>query len=191
MSTVLSRDSDYQYPPQPAPAPWTREIADAVHLDIAQRLRALEAKRTELQDLVDDLSFFGIQRLDSAINPLIAEVTAEVAALQKAVADTLAANNRIISDFQAVTAVNLGELQAQIDDVQERMNVILAGGLGAADVRESADRVFVTPAQRTEIGRLRTAVNALPTSTTVNDRDAVVASLAHRRAFFLANVFRS
>lgn len=191
MSTVPSRDNDYRFAPLPARAVLDRKTWDVVLGDVGFRLRAIEAKRTELQDLIDDISFSVTRRFDEAINPLVVEVQSDLATLRTSVAATVAANDRIISDFRAVTAVNLEELQEQIDQVQDRIDVILGGGLDAADVRESATRVFVTPEQRTEIAKLRTDVNALPTSREVKDQDAAVASLAHRRAFFLVNAFRS
>jgi len=160
VSNVPTRDNDYQFRPAPAVAKLDRRTWNVVLGDVGFRLRAIEEKRTELQDLIDDLSFAGVQRLDQAINPLIVGVQRDLDTLKTSVAATVAANDRIISDFQAVTAVNLEELQDQINEVQTRINVILAGGLDAADVRESTTRVFVSPAEKAEIGKLRTDVNA-------------------------------
>lgn len=158
MSSPLTRANRYQYPPEPEPAPFNREIANELFGDINDRLVSIENKRIDLQSLIDDLSFFGIQRLDTAINPLIDSVKVQISDLQTAVAKTLEDNGKIITDFQNVTAVNLDALKAKIDEMQARINVVLAGGLDARDVRENADRVFVSPAQKVEIGQLRTDV---------------------------------
>ncbi|PWE56364.1 hypothetical protein DEM27_08160 [Metarhizobium album] len=57
-------------------------------------------------------------------------------------------------DLQEV-ANAITEAQQSLTEVQEQIDTFLSGGVPAASVTESATRVFVTPAQRTEIGQLR------------------------------------
>lgn len=172
MSTRPSRDSDYAFPPAPSQAVLDREVWDAVMRDISARIRVIEEKGVNLDDLIADLSFNGQARLDAAVTPLIDAVRTDLAALSSAVAKTLADNAKIISDFQEVTAVNLDDLREQIGAMEDRIAVVLAGGLDAGDVRESATRAFVTPEQRTEIGTLRTDLDATRT-----DHDARLAAI--------------
>ncbi len=135
MSTALTPSNSYQFPPEPAPAILTRAIWDAVLGSVAERLRALEAQRTDLEDLINDLSFNGQARIDAAITPLI--------------------------DAQKRT---LAALDPQITALKARVDDILAGGIAADDVRESAARVFVSPTQRNAIGTLITDVEGLETA---------------------------
>lgn len=153
-STPLTPDNDYQFPPAPSQAVLDRVAWNATMRSISERMRAVEVKGDTLDNLVADLSFTAIQRVDQAITPVINGVKADITALSAQVAETLAANQHIIDDFQAVTAVNLEELQQEIADVEARIETILAGGIDAADVQEDSNRVFVTPAQKAKLEEL-------------------------------------
>lgn len=166
--TDLTPENNYQFPPTPAAAMLGREAWNAVMASLSGRLVTLENKRSELQDLIDDLSFNGQQRLDEAIGPLIEAQELELEALTREIVAMQQANATIINDFQEVTAVNLQDLAEAVQaaenslvDVQSQINIILAGGLAAAMIEESATRVFVTPEQKSEIGQLRTDLGAL------------------------------
>jgi hypothetical protein len=177
-STVPSRSNDYKFAPAPAKAELDRATWDRVMAGtepgeegIAVRLRALEAKRNELQDLIDDLSFNGQARLDQAVVPLIENMQLTLQSIADDVAATQAQNDALLADFQQVTAVNLEALadsvqtaEQQLADVQQQFALILAGGLAAAKVQESATRVFVTPAEKAEIGALREDLTGLAES---------------------------
>lgn len=184
-SVVLSPDSDYNFPPAPAPATLDRAVWNAVMTSIGARMRALEAVGTGIEAIQQQLSSLGLQILDQAINPLIADTQAQLAVLAQAVADMIAQNGQVIADFEASTAAALAQLDAtiataiadlngQIAAVQAQVDEILAGGIPADNVSETATRVFVTPAQRAEIDQLRV------------DLDAVTASLGDL-AEFLTN----
>src|SRR5690606_26679354 len=106
---------------------------------------------------------------------LITSATEQLATLQTEIAETIA------------------ETEAALTDVQEQVDLILAGGIPAANVEESAEQVFVSPAQRTEIGQLRVdlddtdiAVSALAAGTySKAEIDGQISTLA-RRAHWLA-----
>lgn len=176
----LSPDNDYQLPPSPTPGELDRARFNALLDSIGARLRMLEAAATGLEAIKNDLQQFGLQRLDEAILPLIDQTQQDLANLSAEVAATQAANAQIIDDFQDVVAVNLEDLADQIDAaeaqlaaVQAQIQTYLNGGVPAADVAEDANRVFVTPAQKTEIGQLRTDLTNLS-----DEHDAL--ALAHQ-----------
>jgi hypothetical protein len=139
------------------PATWI-----VVFGSIGSRLRSLEAVRTTLDDIINDLQIFGLQRLDQAIVPLIEEQQTALANLQQQIAQALQATADLVDQFQEDTATALASLQSQIDaallviesnigSLQAQVDEILAGGLSAENVNETATRVFVSPAQRTQI----------------------------------------
>lgn len=161
MSGLPSRENDYKQPAPPAPANLTRDIWDSVFGDISHRLRDLEARGTELDEVLNELRLFGLERLDTAIVPLIAQTQQQLAQLQQAVADTIAQNAQVIENFQVDVQEALAALNAQIAAVEARVNEILQGGIPAADVAESATQVFVSPEQRAEISELRADLEAL------------------------------
>lgn len=154
-STQPNPDNDYQLPPAPQRAVFDRAMFNHLFGSVGSRLRAIEAQRTDLQAVIDDLRLFGLLRLDEAIVPLINQTQAQIEALQQAVADTTAANAQIIQDIQQAALQALAVLEANISEIQERVDTILAGGIPAADVAESESRVFVTPAQKADINQLR------------------------------------
>lgn len=147
----LSRESDYQFPPHPLKAELTRAIWNAVLLDVSNRIRGIEVKGTELDQVIADLRMFGLERLDTAIIPLIDQTTAQLAELRSLVDATIAANNQIIADFQEATSGNLEEIEAAVAAVQQRIDDIIGGGIAAGLVLEDEERVFVTPEEKAQI----------------------------------------
>lgn len=174
---TLTPENDYQFEPAPSQAKLTKALWNMVMMSISTRVRAIEVKGDALQDIIDELKVFGLERLDEAINPLITDVQEQIAALQQAVQQTIEQNATIIAQFQedteaAFVALNqlittrFAEIDAQILLVEQRINDILAGGFPANDVTESSTRVFVSPAQKAEIGQLRTDLTNTTTSLT-------------------------
>lgn len=171
-SAVLNPDNDYNWPPEPAPAHMTREVWNGFGTSVGVRLRALEAVGSGIESIQEQLQSLGLQILDNAINPLIVDTQAQLANLQQAVADTIAQNAQIITDFQgdtaaalaaldATIAASVAALQADVDAVRGQVDAILAGGIPAANVAEDATHQFVTEAQKAEIGQLRTDLASL------------------------------
>lgn len=117
---------------------------------VGPRLRALEAQRVEVQAVIEELRLFGLQRLDESLNPIIT--------------DTITRLEQLVAD--------IAEAQAAVDE-------LLAGNVPAAQVVESASRVFVSAEQRTEIGQLRTDLAASSSNLGAQVRSAH----AHARAF--------
>lgn len=154
-SAVLNPDNDYNWPPEPAPAHLTREVWNGFGTSVGVRLRALEAVGTGIESIQEHLQTLGLQILDDAINPLIVQTQESISDLAQQVSDTADANAQIIADFQSVVAVNLEELageiltvQGNLTALQEEIELILSGGIPAAQVAEDSTRVFVTPAQK-------------------------------------------
>ncbi|PWE52245.1 hypothetical protein DEM27_31860 [Metarhizobium album] len=114
---------------------------------------------------------------DAAVAAAGAAVPAAATATTKAAvaatkADEAAASAQtaaqIAAYFEQLEGIDLAEIatviadaQAALEDVQDQIEAWLSGGVPAASVTESATRVFVTPAQRTEIGQLRTDLTAM------------------------------
>lgn len=147
MSSVqLTREGDYQQPPAPAQAILNRDIWNFVLGDIATRFASLEAVNTGIAALQAELQTFGVQRLNDAINPLITDAQNTLAQLE--------------TDIDAAIA----QLNADVATAQTAIDELLEGGVPADDVNENASRVFVTPDQKTEIGTLRTNLDALAAS---------------------------
>ncbi|MCC0033753.1 MAG: hypothetical protein H6887_00645 [Hoeflea sp.] len=109
---------------------------------------ALEDINDGIEALQAELQTFGVERLNDAINPLIASTQ-----------ETL---DQLVIDLAAAEAA---------------VAALLAGGIPAADVTESATRVFVTPAQKAEIDQLRTDLTA-GLSAASDARDALAAAIA-------------
>lgn len=154
-SEPLSPDNDYNFPPAPVEAYLDDTVWNGVMSSIGGRLRGLEAIGTGIESIQEQLQSLGLQILDDAINPLIVDTQASIADLAQQVSDTAAANAQIIADFQSVVAVNLEDLAEEIATVegnlgavQAEIDLILGGGIPAAQVAESATRVFVTPEQK-------------------------------------------
>lgn len=159
LTPLPSAAEDYAPPPGTV---WNAATWLATITHMAARVRALEAIRTTLQDIITELQVFGLQRLDEAIVPLIEQQQQALANLQAEIAAALAATQALVTDFQQATAAALADLQSQIDAsllviegnigaLQAQVDEILAGGISAANVNETTERVFVTPAQRTAI----------------------------------------
>lgn len=159
----LTPENGYQYPPAPAKAFLNGTIWNTVMASISGRLNALEAQRTDLEDLIDDLSFNGQARIDEAITPLIEQVESTIEGIQ--------------SDVQS--------LQEVVDD-------LLEGVIPAENVAESDERVFVTPEEKAEIGQLRTDMGGKANSANVYSKTEIDAALASAaaasddKAFWLA-----
>lgn len=151
MSTPLTRENDYRFPPHPSQAELNRENWNAVFADVADRLRGIEGKGTELDELIADLRLFGLQRLDTAIVPLIEQTTDQLTVLRALVDATIEANNKIIEDFQEATSGNLEEIEAAVAAVQQRIDDIIGEGIAAGLVLEDEERVFVTPEEKAQI----------------------------------------
>lgn len=160
-SNLLSPDNDYQFPPAPNQAVLSRAIWASVMGSVGSRLRGLEAQRAALSDVIDELKIFGLERLDTAIGPVIADAEARLLQLTQDIAATAAENAVLLDDFRAVTAVNLEALRDAIDvaeadlvGVQDEIAQMLAGGVSAAKVAETAQRVFVSPDQRARLAAI-------------------------------------
>lgn len=156
-SNPLSRDNDYRWPPEPLIANLTRAIWDEVmggEDGIGPRLRLLEDVNTGIEQIRADLQSFGVQRLDEAINPLIDQTQADVAALQTTLTAINTAAGTLLSDLQAQADTLILSVQDDVAALEAQIALILSGGIPAANVAESATRVFVTPAQRTLLGSI-------------------------------------
>lgn len=154
-----SPTDDYAPPPGTI---WNAATYLATIVHMAGRVRSLEAVRVTLDDIINDLQVFGLQRLDQAIVPLIEEQQAALANLQQQITAALAATQQLVDQFQDDTAAALAGLQTQIDAalaviegnigaLQAQVDEILAGGISADNVSETADRLFLSAAERAAI----------------------------------------
>lgn len=154
-----SPTDDYAPPPGTI---WNAATYLATIVHMAGRVRSLEAVRVTLDDIINDLQVFGLQRLDQAIVPLIEEQQAALANLQQQITAALAATQQLVDQFQDDTAAALAGLQTQIDAalaviegnigaLQAQVDEILAGGISADNVSETANRLFLSAAERAAI----------------------------------------
>ncbi|MCC0036554.1 MAG: hypothetical protein H6887_14980 [Hoeflea sp.] len=125
-SVTPTSDNGYQWPPAPARSIMDRLAWNTFGADLHARLLALEDINDGIEALQAELQTFGVERLNDAINPLIESTQATL--------------DQLVIDLAAAEAA---------------VAALLAGGVPAADVTESETRVFVTPAQKAEIGQLR------------------------------------
>jgi len=133
----------YQLEPAPARPILNRTAFNAFGADLHARFAVLEDIGSGIATIQAELQSFGITRLNDAINPLIA--------------DTQATLDQLVIDLNAAIA----ELNADLAAAQDQIDLLLAGGIPAANVAESGTQVFVTPAEKTEITTLRTDLDAV------------------------------
>ena len=137
-----SAANGYQFDPAPARAILNRAVFNAFGADLHARLLVLEDINSGIEALQAELQTFGVERLNDAINPLIASTQATL--------------DQLVIDMNAAIAA----LNADLAAAQDAIDLLLAGGVPAANIAESATRVFVTPAQKADIGQLRTDLTA-------------------------------
>ncbi|WP_242221712.1 hypothetical protein [Shinella zoogloeoides] len=152
-SALLSPDNDYKFPPEPVPAELDREQWDHVMASIGARMRALEAVGTGIEAIQAELQSFGVQRLDEAINPLIEQTQADIAALQQTLATIDADADGLLADVQAQADALIASVQQDVQALRAQIDLILAYGIPAANVEEDASRVFVTPEEKASIAQ--------------------------------------
>lgn len=167
MSSVPpSPSNDYQAPPAPAKLVLDRAVWNSVFASVGGRLRALEDVNSGIEALKLELQNFGIQRLDEAINPLIAETQAALAALQAEVAQAQDELSDTVADANAAFAAALATANASLADLQETLDQMLAGGVPAANVAVTAiDTLTATNAQAA-FAEIVSEMNTLAESTT-------------------------
>lgn len=165
--TNLTRESNYQFPPTPEPAMLSRDAWNYVLGSISGRLGALEEQRTDLDDLMADLSFTAQVRVDAAVTPLIEAVE-----------------------------YRINGMTGQLDELQETVNSILAGGIPAENVTESPTRRFWTPDDMAALALgLASKADAAATASALADKpdhsdivSAVAAEVSARKAAVAAAI---
>lgn len=99
MSTELTRDNDYQFPPYPFPADLGREEWNGTMLDLSSRLRSVEGLSIEYQATVDLLRETAVELIATSLTPDIEaqrlkldELQTTTDELQALISDALAEN---------------------------------------------------------------------------------------------------
>lgn len=182
-----SPDNDYQFPPAPNRAVLDRAVWAAVMASIGGRLRDLEAQRIEYQQFIDDLKLFALERLNSAIEPIIADMQGRLDAValeQQQLLEQMSSHlssensrlNTLISDLEGQSQATLQSLNEAVAEAQGRVDAILADGIPADDVSESDQRLFMTPDEREQIAELanRMASIGLPAGIASLDEDGFI-----------------
>lgn len=134
-STTLSRDNDYRFEPEPAPAILDRHIWNAVMVDLSDRMRAVEVKGTELDDLIADLSFNGQTRIDAAITPLIEQVRGEITEVQGLVERVIADSANAATEVAAEVDRRLAVLEGKLPEIEAAFARLLSGTLPLRNVQ--------------------------------------------------------
>lgn len=165
-SVLPTAETDYQAAPAPARLILDRAVWNAVFGSIGGRLRALEDVNSGIETLKLELQNFGIQRLDEAINPLIAQTQAALASLRSEVQEAQAELADTVDTANAAFAAALTTANASLGQLQTQLNQMLAGGVPAANVAVTAiDTLAATDAQ-TAFAEILSEMNVLATSTT-------------------------
>lgn len=166
-SVLPTAETDYQAAPAPARLILDRAVWNAVFGSIGGRLRALEDVNSGIETLKLELQNFGIQRLDEAINPLIAQTQAALASLRSDVEEAQAELADTVDTANAAFAAALATANTSLGQVQTQLNQMLAGGVPAANVAVTAiDTLAATNAQAA-FAEIVSEMNVLATSTTV------------------------
>lgn len=165
-SVLPTPETDYRAPPAPSRMVLDRAVWDAVFSSIGGRLRALEDVNSGIEQLKLELQNFGIQRLDEAINPLIAQTQAALETLQAEVAQAQDELSDTVADANAAFAAALATANQSLIDLQEALDQMLAGGVPAANVAVTAiDTLAATNAQAA-FAEIVSEMNTLAQSTT-------------------------
>lgn len=105
--------------------PLAEDYFNPVLADIDARIAELEARRADLQGVIDGLTRFGLQRIDILIGPAIAQTQATLDALQELRADleaavgnvgNLATQDQVASAIAAETAARQ-QIEQQLQTV--------------------------------------------------------------------------
>lgn len=105
--------------------PLSEDFFNAVFGDIDTRIAELEARRADWQGVVDELTAFGLQRIDTLVGPSMAEVNAMLAQLRQR-RDELEAAIGNVGDLATQT-----QLGAAIDGEQEARTAAIAAEAAA------------------------------------------------------------
>lgn len=165
-SVLPTPETDYRAPPAPARMVLDRAVWDAVFGSVGGRLRALEDVNSGIEQLKLELQNFGIQRLDEAINPLIAQTQAALATLLAEVAEAQAELADTVEDANAAFAAALATANTSLGQVQVQLDQMLAGGVPAANVAVTAINTLAAANAQAAFAEIVSEMNTLTESTT-------------------------
>lgn len=165
-SVLPTPETDYRAPPAPARMVLDRAVWDAVFGSVGGRLRALEDVNSGIEQLKLELQNFGIQRLDEAINPLIAQTQAALATLLAEVAEAQAELADTVENANAAFAAALATANTSLGQVQTQLNQMLAGGVPAANVALTAINTLAAANAQAAFAEIVSEMNTLAESTT-------------------------
>lgn len=166
-SVLPNAETDYQAPPAPSRMVLDRAVWDAVFGSIGGRLRALEDVNSGIETLKLELQNFGIQRLDEAINPLIAQTQAALASLRSEVQEAQAELADTVEDANAAFAAALATANTSLGQLQTQLNQMLAGGVPAANVAVTAINTLAAANAQAAFAEVVSEMNTLAESTTL------------------------
>jgi len=100
--------------------PLSEDFFNAVFGDIDTRIAELEARRADLQGVVDELTAFGLARIDTLVGPSMAEVTAMLEQLRQRRDELEAATGNVgdLATGTQLTAALAAEQTARMAAVQ-------------------------------------------------------------------------
>ncbi|RZJ62953.1 MAG: hypothetical protein EON49_00575 [Acidovorax sp.] len=142
--------------------PLSQDFFNPVFADIDTRIADLEERRANLQAVVDELTQFGLQRIDTLVGPAMAEVTAMLELLQLR-RNQLEAAIGNVADLATRTQMNQAVSDAIAAEVEARNFVIELAVQVEATARAAA--VTAEAAARTAAIALATAKPSAATFT--------------------------
>jgi YD repeat-containing protein len=158
--------------------PLSEDFFNAVFGDIDTRIAELETRRADLQSVVDELTRFGLQRIDVLVGPSMAEVNAMLVQLRQR-RDELEAAIGNVNDLATKT-----EIATALADIEADLNAVatlVAGKVGTVN-GQSGHTITLKPAHLelgpangpSAVGLTRDAQGRIATVTrTVSGKNAV------------------
>jgi DNA repair exonuclease SbcCD ATPase subunit len=122
--------------------PLAEDYFNPMLADIDARIAQLEDQRADLQRVIDDLTAFGLQRIDTLIGPAIAS-------LNQALADALAQKNSVMASLNQTLAEATAQLNTLIAVVGNVANLATQAQLAAAIQAEQTERQQAIAAEQT------------------------------------------
>lgn len=138
--------------------PLAEDYFNPVHADIDARIAQLEDQRADLQRVIDELTAFGLQRIDTLVGPAMA-------ALNQALSDALAQRDALIAAVGNVgNLATQAQLTAAVQAEADARAAALTAEAGAREqaIAQAAARPTAASYTYDSAGRISSVTETLP-----------------------------